>query len=163
MIKVAGHIGVAVETRDKQSSSNNNGIYSIRLSINGEQAFYQKMDYLQFRKIKYIRSHMEYHYFDCCRKRVHKCYVDPINNLEIYPYHNRSLTMLTTQPNKNYDYRLDVIDIERNPKYRLLSSRRRVERQIRLSERISPRQVLCHLCRPYLRSICKQGRNDHQR
>lgn len=114
VIKVAGRIGIAVDTYDKQNSANRNGIYSIRLSVNGEEAFYQKMDFMQFHKSKYIRSHMAYHFFDCCRLRVHKCYVDPVNNLEIYPFHKRSLAKLRTEPNKTYEYRLDIIDIQRN-------------------------------------------------
>lgn len=84
-IKVHGSFGLGIHTHDLLNGANNkNGVYSIELLIDNEQIYYHKMDEFGFHETKYINSHIDYAESKKSKKRLHKCLLEPNNQLSIY-------------------------------------------------------------------------------
>ncbi len=87
VIPVYGKIGFAVQANDFFDFSENIcGVYSIELKIDGELYYLFKMDRFSFDESRYINSHIDYEEYIKSRKRFHKTWLDPGNNLSIYNY-----------------------------------------------------------------------------
>lgn len=84
-IKTHGSFGLGIHTHDLLNGANNkNGVYSIELLIDNQQIYYHKMDEFGFHETKYINSHIDYAESKRSKKRLHKCLLEPNNQLSIY-------------------------------------------------------------------------------
>lgn len=84
-IDACGNISFGVSTIDKQDGApNNNGVYKIEASLNGDTVFEMEMDKFSFNETRHLNQLIDYEYFSRNNSRVTKLYVDPNNPLSIY-------------------------------------------------------------------------------
>ncbi|MBL57174.1 MAG: peptidase M23 [Flavobacteriales bacterium] len=82
---VSGKIGFGIETLDKiNGASNRCGIFNIKLKIDGQLIYEQKMDRIPFEESLYLNAHTDYHYKKTAKKWIHKSFIEPNNHLSIY-------------------------------------------------------------------------------
>ncbi len=84
-IEVFGKIGFGVEAADDYSGVGIKcGIYAARLIYDGETVFGFKMNNLSFDQTRYANSEMDYEENKLNQRRVHRLYLQPGNELDIY-------------------------------------------------------------------------------
>jgi hypothetical protein len=84
-ITVTGKVYFGIETYDELNAANNkNGVYSIGVFIDGQQAYAHQMDKFPFTESKYVNSLIDYGYYVERRKRIQKTYIEPGNQLSVY-------------------------------------------------------------------------------
>lgn len=84
-IKAFGNVGFAIETNDfTDLSSNKCGVYSLELTDNEKRVFYFEMNDISFDETRYINSHMDYILNETKNKKIHKSFLEPNNQLNIY-------------------------------------------------------------------------------
>lgn len=85
-ITVAGTIGLGIETMDYFTGSwRKCGIYSIAMSVNGKAHFMAELNRFAFDQTRYVNSYMDYGYKMSTGRVVQKSFVDPYNQLDVYP------------------------------------------------------------------------------
>jgi hypothetical protein len=81
----AGRIGLAVLADDRANGrSNRNGIYRMRMTVDGETAFAFTLDSFQFHETRYINAHIDYAREAIKRQRVHRCFRLPGDRNSLY-------------------------------------------------------------------------------
>jgi len=84
-ISVAGLFSLAVNTSDKLNDANNkNGVYSIKLYVDGELFYYHDLEKFDFSESGYINSLIDYEEYVENKRRYQRSEVDPNNELSIY-------------------------------------------------------------------------------
>jgi hypothetical protein len=84
-IPVFGKIGFGVQSVDLLDGSPNKcGIYSIKLSVDGQLIYSFKMDEVVINDSKYVNSHMDYALAMRSGKRLYRTWLEPGNKLQIY-------------------------------------------------------------------------------
>ena len=84
-IKAYGTIGFGINVIDKQNGAlNNNGIFSLEMTVNGKKVYQHKVDTYAFSETRYINTLIDYGRFYKKRQRIQKCFVEPANKLSIY-------------------------------------------------------------------------------
>ena len=77
--------GISVKTYDQQDGADNkNGIYSIRMMVDGELQYEFKVDKLSFDEMRYLNAHCDYKEWHNNRAWLNKCFVEPSNQLNNY-------------------------------------------------------------------------------
>ena len=80
-----GKIGFGIESFDRQNDSyNRNGVYKIRMSVNGLPVYEHIMQEFSFYRSHYINTFIDYSYYKKYRRRIQKLWVEPYNLLQIY-------------------------------------------------------------------------------
>lgn len=77
-------IGIGIHTFDQSNgASNHNGIYAVKMRVDGRDYFSFRLDSIPFDKSKFLHAHMDY-----SRKKnnqyIHKCFTEDLNTLNIY-------------------------------------------------------------------------------
>jgi len=102
-----GKIGFGVNAYDQLDDAiNQNGLYSLELSVNGEKFHEFKASILAFAEDKYINLLIDYERFDKMGQRIQKCFVEPANKLSMYPTSVNN-GYLTIEDKKSYN--VDII------------------------------------------------------
>lgn len=84
-VDVYGVIGIGIETFDLlNGSSNRCGIYTIEMTVNGQQVYRQVMDEVPFDLTRYINAHIDFEEKIKNNSKIHKLYVLPNNRLNLY-------------------------------------------------------------------------------
>lgn len=84
-IRAMGSIGFGINTYDRQSLTyNKNGVYEVRISVNGNDHFSYAFDSFSFNETRYINTLIDYDRFYRRKERVQKCFVEPSNVLSIF-------------------------------------------------------------------------------
>jgi len=84
-ITAFGEIGIGLQAFDRQDFSwNKNGLYKVRMTINGLPVYEHIMQEFSFAKSHFINTMIDYPYYSSTHKRVIKLWVEPYNLLEIY-------------------------------------------------------------------------------
>ncbi|HEY9168633.1 MAG TPA: M23 family metallopeptidase [Lutibacter sp.] len=84
-INAYGKIGFGVNAYDQlDNASNQNGLYSLELSLNGEKFHEFKASVLSFSEDKYINLLIDYERLDKMDQRIQKCFIEPSNKLNMY-------------------------------------------------------------------------------
>lgn len=100
-------VGFGVNTTDKFNDvSNNNGIYEIKMYLDGELMYNYQMNRFRFDQGRYVFSHCDYWQKVKNAQNVHKCYVEPGNKLDSYTYLNNNGYIYL------YDYQVHNVKIE---------------------------------------------------
>jgi murein DD-endopeptidase MepM/ murein hydrolase activator NlpD len=74
-----------IETFDRQDDAwNKNGVFKIELYLNDELCYNFTMETFAFAETRYINSHIDYGYKNCCQKTVNRLYLQPNNQLSVY-------------------------------------------------------------------------------
>jgi len=84
-LRARGVIGVGLEAIDKlNGAANRCGVYSIKLTVDGETHYKHEMEKIPFELSRYINAHVDYKQTKKNRRRVQKSYLEPNNRLSIY-------------------------------------------------------------------------------
>ena len=84
-IEVEGSVSMGIGVVDRHSFSDNPcGIYSIQLEIEGKPFYSMKLDELSFSAKRYVNTHIDYAYRSEKKIPVHRTYLAPNNELDIY-------------------------------------------------------------------------------
>ena len=97
------NVGIGIEAYDyMDGASNRNGLYSLRMKINGEDAYSFTMDKVGFDETLYLNAHIDYKERSRSRKYFQKCFVSPGNKARIYGEYrlNQSMIKLGLEPVK---------------------------------------------------------------
>ncbi|MGO4911348.1 M23 family metallopeptidase [Leeuwenhoekiella sp. W20_SRS_FM14] len=114
-ITAYGAIGFAVGTVDMQdAANNNNGIYKIETSLNGELLLNLEMDKFSFAETRYINRMIDYSYFEEKRDRVQKLFIERNNPLSIFKYEKNKGILQLNQDGTSGIYTIKVSDIKGN-------------------------------------------------
>ena len=109
-IQVHGEVGFALDVIDRLNGvSNKCGIYTIALSVDGEQVFGQRMEKMDFAVNRYINAHMDYGLFKTNKGHFQRSYLLPNNRLKIYENLKREGKVLFTD-DKEHQIQYDVVD-----------------------------------------------------
>ena len=82
---INGAFGLGIFTYDKLNDSyNKNGVYSIKLCVDGTICYEFKVDELDFSTSRYINAHIDYCEHKESQNKYHRCYKLPHNKLTNY-------------------------------------------------------------------------------
>jgi len=85
VVPVSGEIGFGISANDRHNgASGNNGVYAIRLELDGKIIYTSAVERFAFENSKAINSHIDYPAFMTTRRTIQKSFVDPGNPLQIY-------------------------------------------------------------------------------
>lgn len=114
-IKAFGNIGFAVATVDRQDeANNNNGIYKIETSFNGDTNFEVVMDKFSFAETRYINRMIDYEHNEKRRKKVQKLFIERNNPLSIYRNVQDKGVLMLTEDGMDYVYNINIYDYKGN-------------------------------------------------
>ena len=84
-INLGGEVGFGIVVTDKHNGKSGiNGIYSIKLEVDGQTIFASTLDKFSFENSKAINSHIDYPALQQLKTSIQKSFVDPGNPLQIY-------------------------------------------------------------------------------
>jgi len=84
-IEAFGTIGFGVNVIDKQDGAlNNNGIFSLEMTVNGNTVYEHSVDTYAFSETRYLNTLIDHERFYHKKQRIQKCFVEPANKLSIY-------------------------------------------------------------------------------
>jgi hypothetical protein len=87
VIQANGEVGFALHTTDMlDGNANRCGIYTIEMYIDDTLAHKQQMEKIDFNMGRYLNAHCDYKQFKRTKSSIHKCFIEPNNKLEIYPF-----------------------------------------------------------------------------
>lgn len=104
-----GTFGMAIETIDRlNGASNRCGVYRIDMTANGDTVYTHEMEKLDFEKNRFINAHMLSDQYSNKKRDVHRSWLVPNNQLDIYDTENRGV--LTVAAGDTVDIAYRVID-----------------------------------------------------
>ncbi|MEM7484905.1 MAG: M23 family metallopeptidase [Bacteroidota bacterium] len=84
-VAAIGTIGFGFNGFDRQDlAANQNGVYSVRQTVNGKTYSEYDFEAFSFTETRYINTLIDYNHFGKYRQRVQKCFKEPYNRLTIY-------------------------------------------------------------------------------
>ncbi len=113
-ILASGRIGFGVEAYDRQDKVfNRNGLYKIKVTVNGLQVYEHEMMEFSFANSKYVNAVIDYPHYIKYRRRIQKLWVEPYNKLEIYTQlvDDGSVKL---EPGKVYQIAIELSDFDGN-------------------------------------------------
>lgn len=112
-----GEIGLGINTYDLQDNSyNKNGLYRIKMKVNGLTVYEHVMEEFSFFNSHYINTLIDYPYFQKYRKRIIKLWVEPYNFLEIYTQLVND-GKIEVEHEKHYQIVIELSDFDGNKTY----------------------------------------------
>lgn len=113
-INAFGKIGFGVNAFDQlDDATNQNGLYSLELSVNGEKFHEFKASVLDFSENKYINLLVDYERLDKIGQRIQKCFIEPSNKLNMYAT-SANNGYLTIEDQKSYNIEIIAKDFNGN-------------------------------------------------
>ncbi|MDP4184632.1 MAG: M23 family metallopeptidase [Bacteroidota bacterium] len=86
LITVNGPVGIGVQAVDHiQGSHFTFGVYSLMVTVDDKLIYELKLDRIQFDNTRELNSHIDYEENLKTGRKVHKCFIDPGNDLDLYP------------------------------------------------------------------------------
>lgn len=139
-----GNLGLSVHSTDRLNGSGNIcGIYNLKLKIDGELIYEQEMEKLDFNTNRYMNAHTDYDIFMNRKKSVHKCYLEPNNQLEIYKQvKNRGIFYVPKNSSVMVEY--EIKDVAGNTSHLTF----KLQTGDKLLEKSSPANIL-PCCSPF--------------
>lgn len=106
--KYYGNMALAVHSTDRLNGSGNIcGIYNLKLLVNDELIFEQEMEKLDFNTNRYMNAHTDYDIFMDKKRSIHKSYIEPNNQLEIYKHvKNRGIFYMSKNSSADIEYQI---------------------------------------------------------
>ena len=125
----AWRIGIGAMAIDPMNqNSNKNGIYSMKMLLDGIEVYKFSFDSISFPDSKYINAHIDYPHFKNQKQRIHRCYKLPGNKLPFVRSTDNSIIPLYRD--KTQEVILEISDYSGN--------RSTVRFHIRRDEEMSP-------------------------
>lgn len=86
-IEVSGPYSLGINTYDLLNfARNKNGVFSIDLFVDEQLIYSHTMEEFGFHETRYINSHLDYSEKVSNKRKIHKCFLEPNNNLSIYNF-----------------------------------------------------------------------------
>jgi len=113
-IDACGEIGFGVSTVDQlDMAPNNNGVYRIETSLNGDKIFQANFEIFSFEESRRLNQLIDYAYYKEKWDKVQKLFVEPSNHLSIYSnVINRGY--VNVQDSLSYSYTIKITDFAGN-------------------------------------------------
>lgn len=113
-IRVTGAVAFGVDAFDLlNDASNKNGVYSVSVSIDGEEVFLSEMTAFSFSETRYINSLIDYGEYVTSKVRYQRTEIDPNNELSIYRVKKWNGRYLFNEE-RPYEVVITVMDIAGN-------------------------------------------------
>ena len=107
-------VGFGINTTDKANDvSNNNGIYDIKMYLDGELMYNYQINKFSFDEGRYVYSQCDYWLKVNNYQNVHKCFVEPGNKLDSYKYLNNN-GYIFLYDFEVHNVRIEVSDFHKN-------------------------------------------------
>jgi murein DD-endopeptidase MepM/ murein hydrolase activator NlpD len=85
VVSLGGEIGFGIVTTDRHTGlSGINGVYSIKLELDGRPVYTSSLERFLFENSRAINSHIDYPTYLNTKRSIQKSFVDPGNPLQIY-------------------------------------------------------------------------------
>jgi hypothetical protein len=113
-VEVKGDFAFGIHAIDKlNGASNRNGVYELKLCINDELFYHFQMETYAFSETRFLNSHIDFALKDCCKRVLHKLYLELNNQLSVYPIGTKGV-MLSFEKDTTVLVRIEAADIEGN-------------------------------------------------
>ncbi|UZO79541.1 peptidoglycan DD-metalloendopeptidase family protein [Aquimarina sp. ERC-38] len=109
-----GKIGFGIQAFDRQNgSSNQNGVYSYQLIVNGQSVFTMEMNRFSFSETRYINQLTDYSYYQTNNDRIARLFILKNNPLSIY---DKTVNHGFLEVQKEMSYNVEIIlkDFQQN-------------------------------------------------
>ena len=142
-INAFGKIGFGVNAYDQlDDAANQNGLYSLELSVNGEKFHEFKASVLAFSEDKYINLLVDYERLDKTGQRIQKCFIEPSNKLNMYATSTNN-GHLNIEDKKSYNIDIIAKDFSGNTqKITIPVNGKKDSIMVRKTETITPYKVI---------------------
>jgi len=109
-----GQIGLGIEAYDPQNFvKNHNGLYKVKVKVNGLPVYEHVMSEFCFANSKYINVIIDYPYYLKYHRRIQKLWVVPYNPLEIYTQLVGDGS-IQIKPGQSYQISIELSDFNQN-------------------------------------------------
>ncbi len=113
-ITAFGSIGFGINTFDQLDKAiNKNGIYSLSLSVNGNVIHRFNAETFSFYESKYLNLLIDYKRYKKIKQRIHKCFVDDANILDMYDVNIKN-GKINIEDGLSYNVNIVITDFEGN-------------------------------------------------
>lgn len=113
-ITAKGPIGFGINVYDQLNGAyNKNGVYSIKMKVNGHKVYHHNLETFSFKESKYINLLIDYTHFSKYRKRYQKTHKSKENKLSIYK-NLLNNGVVTIKKGFNYNVEIIVSDYQGN-------------------------------------------------
>lgn len=114
-IEAFGPLGFGIATIDQQDGApNNNGIYKIETSFNGNPSLELEMDKFSFAETSYLNRMIDYPFYKQEHRRVQKLFIEPNNPLSIFKNATNKGIINLQEEGMSYVYNIIVSDYKGN-------------------------------------------------
>lgn len=111
---VWGKIGLGIKAYNYMNGTNNlYGLSRIRLYLNGEEIFQQDISRFSFDESRYLNALVDYGEWVQNRSWIMKSFVEPFNNLDIYPVRINN-GYIDVNQERGYDFLYELYDVSGN-------------------------------------------------
>ena len=112
-ITAIGTIGFGINAFDQlNGAANKNGLYDLKMLVNGEKQFEFEASSFSFSESKYINLLIDYKRFEELNERIQKCYIEPQNKLSLYKTSKNGY--ITIKDGLNYTIKIITSDFKGN-------------------------------------------------
>ncbi|MCF6182242.1 M23 family metallopeptidase [Lutibacter sp.] len=112
-LTASGTIGFGITAFDQlNGAANKNGLYDLKMLVNGKKQFEFKASSFSFSESKYINLLIDYQRFITSKKRVQKCFIEPQNKLSLYTTPNNGY--LSIKDGFSYSVKIIASDFKGN-------------------------------------------------
>jgi hypothetical protein len=88
-INAIGIVSFGINAYDQlNGAANKNGLYNLKMLVNGKKEFEFKASSFSFSESKYINLLIDYKRFATLKQRIQKCFIEPQNKLSLYTTSN---------------------------------------------------------------------------
>ena len=85
IISISGSFGLGIMASDYYNNSSNRcGVYSIKMLVDNQKKYELKFNELDFETNRQINIHKDYKIYKSKRQKIHKLFIHPKNELDIY-------------------------------------------------------------------------------
>lgn len=113
-IKAFGKIGFGINAYDQLDGAyNKNGLYSLKMLVNGEKVHEFTATSFSFSESKYINLLIDYERYSILNQRIQKCFIEPSNKLSLYK-NSKSKGYITIEDGLNYNVEIIAKDFKGN-------------------------------------------------
>lgn len=139
-LKAFGEVGFGVSAFDLFNDENKNGIYSLKMYVNGKKVHDFEAKTFSFSKTKFINLLIDYEIYKTKNQRIQKCFVEPANKIGMY---NPKLNgVLNIEEGKKYNVVILATDFAGNfQKVKFSIQGEKASKIIRKKEVITPYKI----------------------
>lgn len=113
-IEACGEIGFGINAVDQLNAApNNNGVYRIETSANGQKLFQANFERFSFNETRHLNQLIDYAHYTQHNSRIQKLFVEPSNPLSIYSEVTNQ-GYLNVKDSLSYNYIIKVSDFAGN-------------------------------------------------